>query len=64
MTNTDLQNDIAKIVEMVNNYIQIHVKFSNTKLSEASRHLFNAGGKRIRPYIMTTVFSIFNDENS
>lgn len=57
-----LQKDITKNVRAIDEYIKSSIKFENKDLREASLHLFQAGGKRIRPYLMATVYSIFQED--
>ncbi len=59
-----LQNDIKQNVAEINDFIANSMEISVPHLKEACYHLFGAGGKRIRPYIMRKAYEIFRPSNS
>ncbi|MHA1619063.1 MAG: polyprenyl synthetase family protein, partial [Promethearchaeota archaeon] len=61
-----LQTDIRQNVVEINNFIENSVKnaVSVPHLKEACYHLFGAGGKRVRPYIMRKTYEIFRPKDS
>ncbi|WP_457558144.1 polyprenyl synthetase family protein [Candidatus Harpocratesius sp.] len=64
MSYQELQEDINQNIKSINEYIVNNIKIENETLFQACIHLFNAGGKRIRPYIMRTVYSLFKTDSS
>ncbi|MHA1673246.1 MAG: polyprenyl synthetase family protein [Promethearchaeota archaeon] len=59
-----LQNDIEQNIVEINDFIANSMDISVPHLKEACYHLFGAGGKRIRPYIMRKAYEIFRPRNS
>ena len=64
MNSEELQNDIKQNVVEINDFIASNMTISVPHLKEACYHLFGAGGKRVRPYIMRKAYEIFLPKDS
>ena len=58
-----LHQKILENVQEIKSYILNHLSFKETTLRNASQHLFKAGGKMIRPFLVKSIYSHFQ-ENS
>lgn len=60
MNYDELQQEINQNVGEINNFIQNNIQIADKELSQACLHLFSAGGKRLRPYIMRKSYELFD----